>query len=64
VATQSFTPEEAPAQFGGFAPIMLLPFPPMSSTDTQELLGWTPTHPSLLEDLDAGHYFAAAEEPV
>lgn len=62
VTTESFTPEEAPAQFGGFAPIMLLPFPPMSSTDTQELLGWTPTHPSLLEDLDAGHYFAAAEE--
>jgi len=27
-----------------------------SSTATQQLLGWTPTHPTLLEDLDAGFY--------
>lgn len=27
-----------------------------SSTITQQLLGWTPTHPTLLEDLDAGYY--------
>lgn len=27
-----------------------------SSETTQELLGWTPTHPTLIEDLDAGHY--------
>jgi nucleoside-diphosphate-sugar epimerase len=27
-----------------------------SSAITQELLGWTPTHPTLLEDLDAGYY--------
>ncbi len=24
---------------------------------TRELLGWQPTHPGLLDDLDKGHYF-------
>jgi len=28
---------------------------------TRELLGWQPTHPGLIDDLDEGHYFA---EPV
>jgi nucleoside-diphosphate-sugar epimerase len=27
-----------------------------SSAATQQLLGWSPTHPTLLEDLDAGSY--------
>jgi nucleoside-diphosphate-sugar epimerase len=30
---------------------------PASSAITQELLGWKPTHPGLLEDIDQGHYF-------
>jgi nucleoside-diphosphate-sugar epimerase len=30
---------------------------PASSTLTQERFGWTPTGPTLVEDLDAGHYF-------
>ncbi|HZV27032.1 MAG TPA: NAD-dependent epimerase/dehydratase family protein [Acidothermaceae bacterium] len=30
----------------------------VSNESTRELLGWTPTGPTLLEDLDAGHYFA------
>lgn len=30
---------------------------PASSTLTRELLGWRPTRPGLLEDLDKGHYF-------
>ena len=29
---------------------------PASSARTRELLGWTPTHPTLLEDIAAGHY--------
>jgi hypothetical protein len=29
---------------------------PVSSEFTQRTLGWTPTHPSLLADLDAGAY--------
>jgi hypothetical protein len=27
-----------------------------TSTATRELLGWTPTGPTLIEDLDAGAY--------
>jgi nucleoside-diphosphate-sugar epimerase len=30
---------------------------PASSARTRELLGWQPTHPTLIEDLDAGRYF-------
>jgi hypothetical protein len=32
---------------------------PASSTLTQELLGWTPSGPTLIQDLDAGSYFRA-----
>jgi nucleoside-diphosphate-sugar epimerase len=31
---------------------------PASSTITQELLGWKPTHPGLIEDIEEGHYFS------
>jgi nucleoside-diphosphate-sugar epimerase len=30
---------------------------PASSTITRELLGWKPTHPGLIEDIEQGHYF-------
>jgi nucleoside-diphosphate-sugar epimerase len=30
---------------------------PASSIITQELLGWQPTHPGLIEDIEQGHYF-------
>jgi nucleoside-diphosphate-sugar epimerase len=30
---------------------------PASSAGTRQLLGWQPTRPGLLEDLDKGHYF-------
>ena len=30
---------------------------PASNTVTGELLGWAPTHPGLIADLDEGHYF-------
>jgi hypothetical protein len=32
---------------------------PVSSTHTQELLGWSPTHWTLLDDLEHGDYTAA-----
>jgi hypothetical protein len=31
--------------------------PPACSDITRELLGWQPTHPGLIDDLDQGHYF-------
>jgi hypothetical protein len=31
---------------------------PASSAITQELLRWAPTHPGLIEDIEAGHYFS------
>jgi nucleoside-diphosphate-sugar epimerase len=30
---------------------------PASSALTREMLGWQPTHPGLIDDLDQGHYF-------
>ena len=30
---------------------------PASSALTRELMGWQPTHPGLIDDLDQGHYF-------
>ncbi|MDT7704764.1 MAG: hypothetical protein QOG20_371, partial [Pseudonocardiales bacterium] len=30
---------------------------PASSTLTRDLLGWHPTQPGLIDDLDKGHYF-------
>jgi hypothetical protein len=32
---------------------------PASSTHTRTLLGWTPTHPTLLKDMQDGGYFAS-----
>lgn len=48
--------EEASAHFGPAAPIAALDRP-RSSVQTQELLGWRPTHPGLLADLEQGYYF-------
>ena len=45
-------------EFGGMLVPLLSTDMPASSTITQELLGWKPTHPGLIEDLDQGHYFS------
>jgi nucleoside-diphosphate-sugar epimerase len=48
--------EDASGHFGflgGLAPLDN----PTSSAHTQALLDWRPTHPGLLDDLAAGHYF-------
>ncbi len=56
VPLKSITPEEAMAHFGFLGPIVQADLP-RSSAETRELLGWQPIHPSLLKDLEQGHYF-------
>jgi len=50
------SPEDAGEHFGWLAGFLALDSP-ASSTLTRELLGWQPTHPGLIDDLDQGHYF-------
>jgi nucleoside-diphosphate-sugar epimerase len=52
----SITAEQADDQFGFLARFVALDMP-VSNALTRELLGWKPTHPGLIEDLDEGHYF-------
>lgn len=55
----SIAAEDAPEHFGWLARFFGVDVP-ASSALTQELLGWTPTHPGLLDDLAAGYYFRSA----
>ncbi len=53
----SVTPEQAMEHFG-FLGLLVQLDNPTSNLLTRERLGWRVEHPSLIEDLDAGHYFA------
>jgi nucleoside-diphosphate-sugar epimerase len=44
-------------EFAGMLVPLLSRDMPASSALTQELLGWKPTHPGLIEDIEQGHYF-------
>jgi nucleoside-diphosphate-sugar epimerase len=63
IPTRSIPPEDAAAHFGWIGGF-LIPDSPASSTLTQQLLGWKPTGPGLIEDLDAGYYFTRASAAV
>jgi nucleoside-diphosphate-sugar epimerase len=52
----SISTEDAGEHFSWLAGFLALDAP-ASSTLTRQLLGWQPTHPGLIEDLDQGHYF-------
>ncbi len=52
----SVAPEAAPEHFTWLSRFLGLDAP-SSNTLTRELLGWQPTQPGLLEDLEEGHYF-------
>ncbi|MBK1810803.1 SDR family oxidoreductase [Clostridium sp. YIM B02505] len=52
----SITREQAEAHFGFLGPIAALDLA-RSSVQTKELLGWKPENPTLIEDLEQGHYF-------
>ena len=56
IPTTSVAPEDAPEHFGFMAHFVGLDSP-VTATITRELLGWEPTGPSLLEDLEQDHYY-------
>ncbi|HEX4792010.1 MAG TPA: SDR family oxidoreductase [Actinospica sp.] len=50
--------ESLPAEeYGGMLVPLLSTDMPASSAITRELLGWQPSHPGLIEDIEEGHYF-------
>ncbi|MEV4252158.1 SDR family oxidoreductase [Spirillospora sp. NPDC049652] len=58
--TVSLTPDQAAGHY--ISPFMALAYAfdgPVSSAYTQQLLGWSPTHPTLLDDLEHGDYLTA-----
>ncbi|WEO77083.1 SDR family oxidoreductase [Cryobacterium sp. SO2] len=63
----SVAPKDASAHFGWIGAFFGLDIP-TSSRLTQERFGWTPTGPTLADDLEAGYYFgtvpAAAGQPA
>jgi nucleoside-diphosphate-sugar epimerase len=52
----TISPEDAAGHFAWMANLLTMDSP-ASNTLTRELLGWQPTHPGLIDDLDEGHYF-------
>lgn len=57
VPTTSVAPEQAAERLSFLAAFAQVDNP-VSSVGTRELLGWKPTHPGLIADLEQGHYFA------
>ncbi|MEU2872159.1 SDR family oxidoreductase [Streptomyces olivoreticuli] len=55
----SVAPGDAGGHFGWLGGFLTFDCP-ASSVLTRELLGWQPTRPGLLDDLEKGHYFHAA----
>jgi nucleoside-diphosphate-sugar epimerase len=53
---RSIPPEETEDYFG-FLTFALVADNPTSNAKTREVVGWEPTHPDLITDYDAGHYF-------
>ncbi len=59
IETVSVAPADAAAHFAPLGHFVALDSPATAAI-TRELLGWEPSGPTLLEDLDQGHYFATA----
>jgi nucleoside-diphosphate-sugar epimerase len=53
---RTIAPQDADEHFSRLAGFLAMDSP-ASSTLTRNLLGWQPTHPGLIDDLDEGHYF-------
>jgi nucleoside-diphosphate-sugar epimerase len=56
VPVVAIAPENAAEHFGFLAALWGIDSP-ASSEWTREVMGWQPTQPGLLEDLERGHYF-------
>jgi nucleoside-diphosphate-sugar epimerase len=56
VPAVSISPEDAGEHFGFLGGFLAADIP-ASSALTRERMGWAPTHPGLIDDLDQGHYF-------
>lgn len=56
VPAGSISAADAPAHFG-FMGALLARDSPSSGAVARELLGWTPTQPGLIAELETGHYF-------
>jgi nucleoside-diphosphate-sugar epimerase len=54
----SIDPADVPSHFGWIGTFFAMNMT-ATSTATQELLGWTPTGPTLIDDIDAGAYPAS-----
>jgi nucleoside-diphosphate-sugar epimerase len=52
----AISPEDAGEHFGWLSAFLGLDSP-ASSALTRDLMGWQPTHPGLIDDLEMGHYF-------
>jgi nucleoside-diphosphate-sugar epimerase len=61
VPVASIPAEEVPAHFGAMA-LFVGADAAASSARTQDLLGWTPTHPGLIAVLDSDRFFDQTEE--
>jgi nucleoside-diphosphate-sugar epimerase len=59
----SKSPEEVADHFGWIGHFFGMDSP-ASSAQTQQQLGWRPTRPGLIADLDAAHYFEQAADAV
>jgi hypothetical protein len=59
----AISPEGAGEHFAWLAGFLALDAP-ASSVLTRELLGWQPSNPGLIEDLDNGHYFRGMTSPA
>ena len=55
--TRSVTPEQAPEALAFLASFAGLDNP-TSNARTRELLGWEPTHPGWVQDVETGHYLS------
>ncbi|MFG2477593.1 SDR family oxidoreductase [Streptomyces fagopyri] len=63
VPVTAVAPEDAAGHFAWLGAFLGLDSP-ASNTLTRESVGWEPTRPGLLEDLDKGHYFATPAGPT